>query len=303
MKKPYKKRSYRIRDWYDWLETAKAYRREHGDLLVPSRYETAEGYKLGRWIERQRALYNGNTTKTGSLCLDQIIALEAIGMVWKLESRYKWDVWLALCDEYLAENGNLLVPKNYVYNGICLGNWIIEQRKKYDSGVLSEKQIDDLNKRKMVWSLSRRRAWNDWYADAKKYYEANGNLLVPLKYVTEEGELLGQWIFSQRDHRKGRNNYPQDRIRLLNEIGMVWNLKDVRDAEWEQMYRWVKAYRDKHGKLPLWPRKQLAPDGRTMDGWIDVQRTGLSKNKVSDERKEKLSAIGIFPFGYDNNNG
>ena len=55
------KRRKKRRDWNDWLESAKSYHEEFGDLLVPSRYITPDGYKLGRWIERQRAIYNGNT--------------------------------------------------------------------------------------------------------------------------------------------------------------------------------------------------------------------------------------------------
>lgn len=291
------RKTRKTRDWYDWLETAKEYRQTYGDLLVPSRYVTPEGYKLGRWIERQRAVYNGNTKIKGGLCLDQIAALNAIGMVWKLESRYPWESWLDLCDGYVRENGNLLVPKECVFNNARLGYWIGEQRKKYAEGKLTEQQINDLNERKMVWSLSRRRAWEDWFADARRYYDSHGNLLVPLKHVTEDGELLGQWIFCQRDHRSRRESYPEAYIQQLDSIGMVWDLEDVRNAEWEQMYGWVKDYLNQHGRLPLWPRKQYAPDGRTMDGWINVQRTRLSKNKVSAVQKKRLNEIGIYPFG------
>lgn len=292
------KRRKKRRDWNDWLEGAKSYHKEFGDLLVPSRYITPDGYKLGRWIERQRAIYNGNTKITGSLCLDQIAALNAIGMVWKLESRYTWDFWLKLCDVYIEENGDLLVPKAYVAeNGILLGNWIGEQRKKYAEGKLTEQQVSDLDARNMVWSLGRRRAWTEWFEDAKQYYNKHGNLLVPLEYKTLDGELLGQWIFSERDHRRRRENYPQDRVCLLDSIGMVWDLQTVRDDDWERMYSYINAYVEEHGKLPLWPRGQLAPDGRTMDGWIAVQRTRLSNDKVPAWQKDRLNEIGIFPFG------
>lgn len=291
------KKTRKNRDWNDWLESAKAYHRTYGDLLVPSRYVTPDGYKLGRWIERQRAIYNGNTKITGSLCLDQIASLNAINMVWKLENRYPWEFWLALCDEYVRENGNLLVPKECIFNGARLGYWIGEQRKKYANGKLTEQQQSELNEREMVWALSRHRAWADWFADAKQYYDRQGNLLVPLKYVTEDGALLGQWIFCQRDKRSKGKSYSEDRIRLLDSIGMVWDLKDVRDAEWEQMYSWVKAYAAENGKLPLWPRNQYAPDGRTMDGWISTQRIKLSSNRATAAQEQRLNEIGIYRFG------
>lgn len=292
-----------VREWDEWLEDAQEYYAAFGNLLVSSRYETPDGYKLGRWIERQRAIYNGNPKIAGHLSLDQIKALNRIGMIWKLENRREWEVWLGLCDQYLKENGDLLVPKSYELKGAGLGNWINEQRKRYHKNVLTEDQIAELNKRKMVWSLGQRRAWEDWYEDAKEYYALHGDLLVPLSYITDEGELLGQWIFGQRYHRNSGKIYSEERIKQLDLIGMVWNLKTVRDDDWERMYVHVKAYKTEHGKLPLWPKGQRIPDGRTMDGWIATQRTRLSNNTVPDRQKEKLNEIGIYPFGYKKDPG
>ena len=70
-------------DFEDWYEIAKKYYEEHGDLLVPRIYEDEEGHKLGRWIERLRAFYNGNPKIKVALTQMGIVMLEKIGMVWK----------------------------------------------------------------------------------------------------------------------------------------------------------------------------------------------------------------------------
>lgn len=74
----------------EWYAIAKQYYEEHGDLLVPRNYEDAEGHKLGRWIERQRAFYNGSPNVTISVTQADIAMLNKIGMVWKLGDRFPW---------------------------------------------------------------------------------------------------------------------------------------------------------------------------------------------------------------------
>lgn len=143
----------------DWYEIAKKYYEEHGDLLVPRIYEDEEGHKLGRWIERLRAFYNGNPKIKVALTQTGIVMLEKIGMVWKLESRYPWPEWYLQCRLYYAANGDLLVPKMYKNEQYALGNWIGEQRKKYKKGTLKPEQVEALEKVGMVWELVDRDVW------------------------------------------------------------------------------------------------------------------------------------------------
>ena len=74
----------------------------------------------------------------------------------------------------------------------------------------------------MVWSLDHRRDWDTYCALAKVYYEEHGNLLVPVDYVTENGETLGRWIYLQRERHRKNALYPLDHIQteILESIGM-----------------------------------------------------------------------------------
>ena len=289
MKRPYTRLS-----WEDWLALARQYRAEHGDLLVPNLYVTPDGYRLGRWIERQRALRFPDAAISGApLTPDRIAALDALNMVWRRESRSPWDSWLALCRAYRAEHGDLLVPHSYGTQGRALGAWLAEQRKRYAAGALAPDRIAALDALGMVWTTARRRPWADWYRDAARYYEAQGDLRVPADYLTPEGHPLGRWLHSQREKRLRTQSANPERIAALDAIGMVWSMDETRAANWERMYAAVRDYRDRTGVLPLSPRGLRAPDGRAMDDWIRAQRKALSNGTLSPEKTERLALLGI----------
>ena len=53
--------------------------------------------------------------------------------------------WYTLALNYYKENGNLLVPRNYITpTGQKLGYWIANQRKAYHKGYLTNEHIDKI---------------------------------------------------------------------------------------------------------------------------------------------------------------
>lgn len=70
----------------------------------------------------------------------------------------------------------------------------------------------------MDWLNSKERAWNRGYTKAKEYHAANGNLNVVASYVCDDGFPLGEWLHTQRTHRK---RLPEERIKLLLNLGVV----------------------------------------------------------------------------------
>ncbi|WWR14887.1 Helicase associated domain protein [Lachnospiraceae bacterium JLR.KK008] len=219
------------RPFQEWLADAQIYRETYGDLLVPGEYVTPEGNRLGRWIERKRAQYNGVGSVNGQLYAGEIDALEAIGMVWKLEYRFPWEEWVRQAALYYHTYGNLEIPKGYVQGPYSLGNWLIEQKQRFAAGRLSERQVADLEQCGVCWELHTPREWEAWYTIARNYYEANGNLRVRANYVTEGGQRLGKWLCTQREcyhHRPGKRNLSDSEIRKLEAIGMIWSMERER---------------------------------------------------------------------------
>lgn len=71
-------------------------------------------------------------------------------------------------------------------------------------------------------------AWETYYIAARQYYREKGNLKVPKSYLTQTGLTLGSWIQTQRRVRAGsvNGNLSEEKVRKLDEIGMVWDSKD-----------------------------------------------------------------------------
>ena len=55
-----------------------SFREEHGNCLVPARHKTASGFRLGRWVSRQR-------TDKEQLTSERVQRLDDLGFVWKVK--------------------------------------------------------------------------------------------------------------------------------------------------------------------------------------------------------------------------
>ena len=272
--------------WNKWYQLAVEYRNEHGDLLVPQDYKTKSGENLGKWISKQRSIY-----KKGNLLPDQIERLNAIGMVWNASPKKPWEEWYELAVEYRNEHGNLLVPYNYkTKSGEKLGQWISDCRKDYKKGNLSPDKIEKLNAIGMVWdaSINKEETWNKWYQLAVEYRNEHGDLLVPALYKTKSGEKLGFWISGcRKDYQKG--NLSPDKIEKLEAIDMVWN---VREYEWNKMYKLAEEYYNEHGDL-LVPQRYKTKSGENLGLWISKQRLIYNNGDLSSDQIKKLEVIGM----------
>ena len=158
-----------------WLEKyvlAKKYYEYHGNLEVPSRFKTKNGYeydkygvRLGRWISTQRNAYNG--TCINKITENQIKLLDSIGMRWN--NRNLMNQWLKryeLAKKYYEYHGNLKIlrkfkTKNgyeYDENGIRLGRWISAQRTACNgtsNNKITEDQMELLDKIGMIWDVNK----------------------------------------------------------------------------------------------------------------------------------------------------
>ena len=95
------------------------------------------------------------------------------------------------------------------------------------SPIIYKQQIGRLDSIGMVWGNRNDRQWNQGYQEAKRYFEAHGDLRVPVNYVSPEGYALGKWVKRQRYTRlnpeKSGAVLTEERIAKLDAIGMIWN--------------------------------------------------------------------------------
>ena len=220
--------------WNEKYKLAQNYYKEHKNLLVPYGYEV-NGIKLGYWIFRQRKLYRKN-----QLSEERIEKLNKIGMVWVLSkeqanrhkynnntTRFQEDKWnekFKLAQEYYRKNGNLLIPNNYIINGVKLGQWIKLQRYLYKQNKLSKNRIYKLEQIGMIWDL---RLWEKNYNTAQKYYNNNGNLNITKDTSNNKIIELNGWLKDQND-RYTNNNLSIEQVKRLDQINFFKN--DTIDA-------------------------------------------------------------------------
>ena len=233
--------------WNKMYELAKKYYEHYGDLKIPQKFKTINGYEsdengynLGFWINNQRVKYKNDT-----LFEDKIKKLEKIGMTFKNINDDTWNKMYELAKKYYEHYGNLKIPKMFKTvngfekseKGYNLGGWISNQRINHKNGTLSEDKIKKLEKIGMMFENVNDDTWNKMYELAKKYYEHYDNLKIPRSFKTvngyevdEKGYNLGAWINTQRfSYKKG--TLFEDRIEKLEKIGMMWNIRKDTDTK------------------------------------------------------------------------
>lgn len=206
--------------WNRNYKLAKAYLKEHGNLLIPANY-VVNGIKLGSWIANQRNFYKGY--KKHKLSTEQVNKLEEIGMIWDVIS-YNWNEKYELAKEYYNKHRNLLIPHSYEINNIKIGQWISTQRQAYKHKNeekfkyrISEEQINKLEEIGMVWDVIEYK-WSKNYELVKEYYKEHGNISIPIDYEVN-GVKLGKWLLNQKNYYLyGKNHKDYSKIELLENI-------------------------------------------------------------------------------------
>ena len=281
--------------WSLMYHYAENYAKENGDLDVPKRYVTPEGYSLGSWLHTQRQVYNKKIA--GTLTQPQIERLEAIGMRWESVRDLSWERNFAEAKRFYETHGHLLVSiTDKCTNGIALGRWIAQLRFYRKSGIqsayMTPERIAAMNAIGMVWDVPDY-LWEQNYSAAVRYHRANGHLNVPADYVDEDGIRLGVWLKSVRSSRKGQNRRAEltaEQTARLDALGMNWTGKH--NATWDVAYAQACKYRQEHGDLNV-PSSYVTENGIRLGRWIRSQRE-MYKTTLSETRKKKLDMLGMI---------
>ena len=202
-------------------------------LHIPEEYITDGGYPLGRiWADLKEA-YNQN-----KLSEEEIRFLLKIKMQLTDSAQKDLEIWLDRADEteeYYKSHRTISMPNTTLFRDKAnMFQWVHQQKKLYKRGELSAYQIGRLERMGMKWIKPKKvTGWNQGYSYAEQYFEENGHLFVPKKYVTSDGFELGKWIQEQRDRYLGLSRYEisDEKIDMLEDIGMFW--EDLKNAEWD----------------------------------------------------------------------
>ncbi|MBD0743616.1 DEAD/DEAH box helicase [Streptomyces sp. CBMA152] len=223
---------HRTNAWQRNLDALAAYAEEHGTTLVPQRYVTPEGLRLGAWLSQMRA-----KRAAGKLPAQRIADLEDAGVVWRVEVPTRTARALAAAASWHEQHGHLDVPYTDRYDDIPLGNWLARQRSAHAKGELPTTVKEALDALGFSWAdkpprkpaardpetvRSRSNAvWQRGYAIAVAFFDQHGHLTPPAR-CTFGGIRIDAWVARQRAARR-QGSLSDDRIRALDALGINWN--------------------------------------------------------------------------------
>jgi hypothetical protein len=304
---------------------------------------TSEVYnKLGNWVRGQRKVYNRTgregfppqrLAKLDDIGFDFDPMKSGSFMVKKRQAMFpkmdaNWQRRYQTLLRFKKEKGYIIVgPATEGWPGLY--DWLHLQRKEYkkwaagdEKALMFDTWVAQMNELKFDWApmsgngfskmLIERQSkhfdglWNKHYEDLKAFYEKHGHCYISRS--SEDNTGLSSWIHVQRKHKRNldrgkKATLTEERIKLLNDIGLDWNpstsggmqrkMQANRDKEWELTFEKLCAYKEEHGNAnPKKAEPQLGP-------WTSRQRKLYAQNKagqtttLTDIKIGKLQSIGF----------
>ncbi|XXZ53160.1 Helicase associated domain protein, partial (plasmid) [Streptomyces cavourensis] len=188
--------------WLTGYNTLRTWVQEHGHARVPSDTTVKSGddgdtYGLGTWVSEQRRAFKAGTLKAWRVDL-----LNEVGMVWSVGDAGFWRN-LSAARSYYAAHSTLACPRNTVWDGVPLGQWVSNLRRP---GGLGTDPVRADERRRALEAIDPE--WNPagWPVDWQRHYAATRILLAEeqgavelLPGVTVNGVDVGTWTTRQTD--------------------------------------------------------------------------------------------------------
>jgi Helicase associated domain len=226
----------------------------------------------------------------------------------KFEEKFK--NYLEAAWQHFKENGTWLLTS---IKDRTLRNWVTRQRMHYNKGRLCRCRLDRLEAMGLQWSEDRNKAledhWDAMYEKLKAYKEEHGTCQISQNL---SGDLqLQSWSHAQnrvchlrggiRPDRKARLDLLGFFIKPSNDIPFLADTDEMistikwskeEDAEWEAMYRWLKAYKEEHGHCNVGRFSKRNTVIATLMAWVKAQRSA----RLQDTRPDRAAKLDMLEF-------
>ena len=264
--------------WKRFLELYVEYKKEVG--REPDSTAVYQGKYLGSWCSRQRSAFH-----VGELCDNRRELLAEAGFCFDLREFQKRITWQKNFDKYMKwkeQHEKCLNSEPPAMSG-SLGGWCHLQRVAFQDGLLSDWQIEQLQGAGFAFDFQFER-WEHWFELFKAYKREHG--VVPACKDVYQGVKIGMWCSTQRNlYHAG--TLSKGRVRQLLSEGFVFDLQE--DA-WQ---RKLGLYLDYFREFGEAPGCNVYYQGVSLGRWCSAQREALREGKLSNERREKLEAVGF----------
>jgi superfamily II DNA or RNA helicase len=261
-----------------WIENYKIlskYFEKNGHCLVTKK----ENYNMYQWCKGQRRSY-----RSGKITPLYKNMLDTIYFDWDPEEtnwEYKFKEYAKFLKKGLTEK------ELYQLDYRELQKWVLTQRmrkRRNDFQVLTKERVDRLTKIGMSWNPESEK-FEIMFNKLIQYKSRFGNCRVPAKW--SEDPLLGFWINNLRSSCK-TNKLSQEKIELLNNLGMEWNPLTTINAElWERKFKELENFKKINGHC------NIATDRGELGNWLSKHRQYYKKGTINPEHKERLTSLGV----------
>ena len=237
-----------VKGWEGNLQNLIDFKKDHGHLDIP------RSHKLGYWLYYQMLQF-----RRGNLDTKRHSELLKVGVKFSSSnvSEYDqaWNNQYSEIKDYYDKNGNSNITIHYP--NPTLYNWVKMQRLKYHKGKLKKDRINRLNKIEFPWVAPKEnfklpplsqfddKKWMKKYSLLQKFKKKYGHCNV--KQSSNEFKGLGRWVNDQRLNFN-KDNMPENRKKLLDEIGFIWDAKYLYLEEaWNTKFGELKKFHEENG--------------------------------------------------------
>jgi|GEM_PF-1524384 len=200
--------------FWETLNLVKEWISKRGSSLVPTA-EVYRGVKIGMWLNNLRARF-----RDGELSADRIAAIEALGIPWS-STDAKWLKLVQALSTFRDREGHLRVPLDFTEQDLPIGRRLNYLRSAYRRGILTKKQIEDLDSLGVIWDPLEEQ-WRRGIEALKQFIKEHGHAQVPYDYE-KDGFPLGVWRNARIGARR-RGNLEKRKIQELDRLGFVWEV-------------------------------------------------------------------------------
>ena len=273
-----------------------AYKNEHGDCLVPSKYKT--NIPLAQWVGKMR-----RQAKTGLLLQERSQKLEEIGFVFQVRDFGEvWEMRYRQLLQYKELHGDCLVPTKYEpVPG--LGMWVSSQRHHHKINKLCNGRHARLVEAGFNFEPMRlqpippglnQEVWENRYERLKAFKAHYNHCNVPAKY--EADQQLAYWVQQQRQ-KQNVGTLHDVRYQKLCDLGFRFlsvskgpnakqKLTIVEIEKWEARFQDLICFKEKYGHFHI-------PYNSELGKWVSVQKQRFKKNTIPREHHDRLNEIGF----------
>ncbi|MDD3401838.1 MAG: Helicase associated domain protein [Hespellia sp.] len=234
---------------------------------------------LYNWIKLQKT-----ARQEGRLDENHEKKLRALGI--ELLNSHSDEVWeerFQTMKAFMQKEGRQ-PQANDVMDGIKIGTWLHEQRRKYANGSLTEDRKQRLIESGISFDTRGARSFEKNIELLNSYVKTHGRF--PDTTENYEGFGLGAWCLRLRKQYESKE-LSDEQIQKIKELGFDFRTaREIRQAEkWKECYLDVKQYTTLKGALPK------SRENPMLYRWMKRQQDKLAAGELSGDEKNRIREL------------